>query len=318
MSETTARLNYGAVDAQDDRARLVRYLERVHELPDVRAYKARSIERLELRAGLSVLDVGCGTGEDALALVSRVTGAGRVMAVDLSRAMLTEVRGKRPAHERTIDTVCASVTALPFPNGQWHRVRADRVLQHVADPARALREMTRVLMPDGVLVVCDTDWDTLVLDHPDRDMTLAVTRARAQSVPSGAIGRELMRHCLDAGLHSVGVEATTLTFRDLTLAVTRARAQSVPSGAIGRELMRHCLDAGLHSVGVEATTLTFRDLTLADAVVGLRRAALDLAESNGAVLDRLADWLMTLEELNNRGRFLCAVSGFAAWGRKPR
>jgi SAM-dependent methyltransferase len=222
---------------------------------------------------MAVLDVGGGTGGDAMTLAARVTQTGRVLVVDLSRMLLAEARRKlRAAAATGIDLLCADVTALPFPNDSWDRVRADRVLQHVPDAAGAVREMTRVLKPEGVLVVCDVDWDTLVLDHPARETTRAVLRQRVQSAPSGTVGRALLRHCVDAGLHAVDAEATTFTFRDLSLA---------------------------------------------DPIVGLRQAALALAESNATDLDELAEWLTTMEELDRRGRFFCAVTGFAAWGRKP-
>jgi ubiquinone/menaquinone biosynthesis C-methylase UbiE len=270
MDDSSRGLRYDAVDRQDDRATLVRYLEGLHALPDVRAYKRRTLERLQVEPGSIVVDVGCGTGEDAFALTRAVGPAGRVLAVDLSRTMLREVRRKRESHG-VIDVACASVLALPFADASCDRCRADRVLQHVADGAHAVADMTRILRPGGRLLVCDTDWDTLIVDHPAPEMTRAV-----------------LRRC----------------------------AQSMTNGAIGRQVARHCADAGLRDVGVEAMTLIFRDLELADPVVGLRRAALDLAEHGDVDLNDLADWLARLEDLQRRGQFFCAVTGFAAWGTR--
>jgi ubiquinone/menaquinone biosynthesis C-methylase UbiE len=280
-------LRFDAVDRQDDRESLVRYLEGLHALTDVRAYKSRTLDRLQLSTGVTVLDVGCGAGEDSLALAHAVGSTGRVLAVDLSQTMLREVHQKRTKRTSSvathgddsepatapaaIDATCASVLALPFENASVDRCRADRVLQHVSDAARAIGEMTRVLRPGGILLVCDTDWDTLVVDHPDRDTTRAV-----------------LRWC----------------------------AQAMTNGAIGRALARHCLDAGLRNVGVDAMTMIFRDLELADAVVGLRRAVLALAQHPEADLDALASWLTELEDLQRRGRCFCAVTGFAAWGTR--
>jgi ubiquinone/menaquinone biosynthesis C-methylase UbiE len=282
MLDSTRGLRFDAVDRQDDRASLVRYLEGLHALPDVRAYKTRTCDRLRLAAGATVLEIGCGTGEDALTLARAVGSTGRVFAVDPSRTMLREAREKGAAAAAThrhlgagapgiVDVVCASVLALPFGDASCDGCRADRVLQHVTNPAQAVAEMARVLRPDGVLLVCDTDWDTLAVDHPARDMT-----------------RTVLRRC----------------------------AQSMTNGTIGRELARHCANAGLRDIGVEGMTLIFRDLELADAVVGLRRAALALAESGEVDLDDLADWLSQLEDLQSRGRYFCAVTGFAAWGTR--
>jgi ubiquinone/menaquinone biosynthesis C-methylase UbiE len=278
MPDNSRGLRYDDVDRQDDRASLVRYLAALHALPDVRAYKARTLERLQLGSGLTVLDVGCGTGEDALSLARAVGSEGRVLAVDLSRTMLQAVRRRHRAAapdgesgQEAIRLACAGVLALPFADSSCDRCRADRVLQHVADGAQAVAEMTRVLRPGGLLLVCDTDWDTLIVDHPAQEMTRAV-----------------LRRC----------------------------ARSMTNGTIGRQLPRHCADAGLRDVGVEALTLIFRDLELADTVVGLRQATLGLAESGDVDLDDLAGWLTQLEELQQRRRFFCAVTGFAAWGTR--
>lgn len=271
MPDVSRGLRYDDVDRQRDPASLLRYLRELHALPAVRAYKARSLERLCLAPGLTVLDVGCGTGEDARTLAAAVGPRGRVLAVDLSRTMLQAARDAMHADGHRVDVVCAGVLDLPFPGGVCDRCRADRVLQHVADAAGAVVEMTRVLRPGGVLVVCDTDWDTLVVDHPATDTTHAVLRGRASSVPSGRVGRELVRLFADAALAHIDVEAWTLTFRHLDVA---------------------------------------------DAVVGLRQAALDLAEAEAVPLDDLAEWLLRLETLDRQGRFFCAVTGYAAWGTK--
>jgi ubiquinone/menaquinone biosynthesis C-methylase UbiE len=64
------------------------------------------------------------------------------------------------------------------------------VLQHVADPLRALGEIRRVLRPGGRLVMGEPDWDSLAIDHPDDDLARAYTRhASAGSSPGGPSSR---------------------------------------------------------------------------------------------------------------------------------
>ncbi|MGH2415986.1 MAG: methyltransferase domain-containing protein, partial [Microcystaceae cyanobacterium] len=53
-------------------------------------YKPKTFEQMHLVAGASVLEVGCGTGEEAIALAKRVGHTGKVTAVDRSRAMLNQ------------------------------------------------------------------------------------------------------------------------------------------------------------------------------------------------------------------------------------
>src|SRR5262249_49484871 len=56
--------------------------------------------------------------------------------------------------------------ALPFADGAFGGVRADRVVQHLAEPERALDELVRVTRPGGRVVVVDPDQETLVIHVP--------------------------------------------------------------------------------------------------------------------------------------------------------
>jgi ubiquinone/menaquinone biosynthesis C-methylase UbiE len=96
--------------------------------------------------GQRVLDVGCGTGLLARALVER--GA-RVWGVDPSEEMLQQARantgGKVPLKR-------ARAEALPFKNG-WFDRAVFRLVVHLLDRAQAFEESARVLAPSGRIVV---------------------------------------------------------------------------------------------------------------------------------------------------------------------
>ena len=107
----------------------------------VRAATVR--ERTEdRRKDLSVLDAGCGTGGNLLAL-SRF---GRVYGVDYSPLALRFCRERRLR-----DTARASVTHIPFRDARFDLVTSFEVLYHaaVADDVAAMREVYRVLVPGG-------------------------------------------------------------------------------------------------------------------------------------------------------------------------
>jgi SAM-dependent methyltransferase len=93
----------------------------------------------------SLLDAGCGTGENLVRLGARHATVGIDLApaaVDFCRA-----RGQR--------VVRGSVLSLPFRDGGFDRVTSFDVLYHrwVEDDAAAVRELARVLRPGGVLLV---------------------------------------------------------------------------------------------------------------------------------------------------------------------
>ena len=96
-------------------------------------------------AGLTVADVGCGTGRHALRLAA--AGA-RVTALDFSPGMLAVAQAK-PGAER-VRFMRHDVTApLPFENGTIDRVLCCLVLEHVVDLTGLCRELGRVCAPRG-------------------------------------------------------------------------------------------------------------------------------------------------------------------------
>jgi ubiquinone/menaquinone biosynthesis C-methylase UbiE len=105
-----------------------------------------------LRSGGNVLDVGCGTGS-VLAHVraeARLRGrrVGRTVGVDLAEGMAARA-GRRSA----VRPVVGDAMALPFIDQYFDVVIAADVMQFVADPARTVRELFRVTMPGGTIVI---------------------------------------------------------------------------------------------------------------------------------------------------------------------
>jgi len=115
-------------------------------------------DRLDLRPGMTVLDLGCGEGRHAFEAFRR--GA-RVVAVDWGRHEVETTKrwlgaiaeaGEAPESAR-FEVVRGDLTALPFPDGSVDRVIASEVLEHIPDDATAIAEIARVLTPGGRVAV---------------------------------------------------------------------------------------------------------------------------------------------------------------------
>ncbi|WP_343575369.1 methyltransferase domain-containing protein [Mycobacterium sp.] len=159
-----------------------------------------------LRPGSSLLDVGCGPGTITVDLAARIA-PGHVTAVEITASSLDLARAEAQAHGRSnIEFVTSDVHALVFPDDTFDVVHAHQVLQHVADPVQALREMRRVCKPGGVVAARDADYAGFIW-HPqlpalDRWMTLYSEAARANGGEPDA-GRRLLSWTQHAGFDDV-------------------------------------------------------------------------------------------------------------------
>jgi SAM-dependent methyltransferase len=108
-----------------------------------------------LRAGYSVLDVGCGPGAITRGIAEAVGPHGRVVGVDLTRRMIAEARATHAGVPGLTFDVC-DVYDLPYRD-EFDIVTAARVLQWLARPLDALRRMVRAAKRGGRVVVLDYD-----------------------------------------------------------------------------------------------------------------------------------------------------------------
>jgi len=111
-----------------------------------------------ISAGQSILDVGCGPGTITADLADRVS-PGTVTAVEITAEALA-IAQDEIARRGTpnVRFAVADVHALDFPDNTFDVVHAHQVLQHVADPVLALREMRRVCKPGSVVAARDGDY----------------------------------------------------------------------------------------------------------------------------------------------------------------
>ena len=158
MSQQSGGSNFRNTDFSDiDRANrpqeMVRQQSALNSVGEVQAYKRRMVELLAPQAGDRLLDAGCGSGADVLALAPFVGPHGRVVGVDRAEVMVAQARERAAGTDLPVEFLIGDILRLDFPDASFDGCRADRVLHHLDDPPRALAELVRVARPGGLIAI---------------------------------------------------------------------------------------------------------------------------------------------------------------------
>lgn len=168
-----------------------------------------------LVTGATLLDVGCGPGTITIDMAARVA-PGTVIGIDAGLDVIEKASAAGVASG--LDNVSFAVGngySLDFPDNSFDIVHAHQVLQHLTDPVAALKEMRRVVKPDGVVAVRDADYHGMFwapqLPVLDRWMEIYQCVARANDAEPDA-GRFLLGWAQEAGFESITPSADTWCF----------------------------------------------------------------------------------------------------------
>jgi ubiquinone/menaquinone biosynthesis C-methylase UbiE len=108
------------------------------------------VEAAQVRPGMRVLDIACGTGEPAISLAARLAGNGEVTGVDLAVAPLTIAEERAAQRGLTnVNFQQADAHHLAFSDNSFDCITSRLGVMFFSDLPRALSEMHRVLKPGG-------------------------------------------------------------------------------------------------------------------------------------------------------------------------
>lgn len=164
-----------------------------------------------LSAGMHLLDVGCGPGTLTADLASRVA---RVTAVENTATVLDIARAEM-ADRTNVSYVVTDAHRLDFADDTFDVVHAHQVLQHLADPVQALREMRRVCKPGGVVSVRDSDYLGFVWYPENASFDEWMRLYQEAAIANGGepqAGRRLLAWARQAGFDDVTASSSTWCF----------------------------------------------------------------------------------------------------------
>lgn len=150
-----------------------------------RDLRDRIVARAAIGPGDSVVDLGAGTGLLSLLAADE---ARRVWAVDVSDRMCDYLATKaRSAGLDNVETVTSSIVSLPLVDSSAHAVISNYCFHHLTDAEKliALREVRRVLVPGGRLVIGDMMFSPTRLDRRSRAVVKDKMLAMIRKGPAG-------------------------------------------------------------------------------------------------------------------------------------
>jgi SAM-dependent methyltransferase len=169
-----------------------------------------------LQPGERVLDVACGTGVVTRLAAPAVGATGQVTGVDINAAMLAVARSQAPPSGAAITWVEGNAMAMDFADASFDVILCQQGLQFFPDKAAALREMHRVLVPSGRVVLSvwksAGPYNVAVADALEHHVGVeAATSFRASRVVPDA--KALYRLLIEAEFTAVEIRPSTMTIR---------------------------------------------------------------------------------------------------------
>ncbi len=145
------------------------YYDSIYKLMPYRKLLWDTYQALELEPEMRVLDAGCGSGNLEHFMGTKPHPPVRIDAVDFSPGMLARAQRKCADLDYVTFSQADLTGRLPFEDNTFDRVVSVHVLYALKDQEATVRELLRVLKPDGKLVIANPAPDfsapPLVLDH---------------------------------------------------------------------------------------------------------------------------------------------------------
>jgi ubiquinone/menaquinone biosynthesis C-methylase UbiE len=184
-------------------------IEKLATILEIRGAQPRQTKMREacfnaagLKKGMSVVEIGCGTGVVTREL-ARISGRdGRVVGIDVSPALLNYARGRTVPAGVAIDYRVGDAYHLDFADQSFDASCSITLLAHLENLGRVVEEMVRVTK--STVMLLDQDYQTLVFENSNTALTRKILQHGADyNVLDGWCGRKLPGLLVRHGLYNV-------------------------------------------------------------------------------------------------------------------
>jgi len=214
-------------------------------------------------AGATVLEAGCGVGAQTVTLAARSPEA-RITSVDISEESVAAARRRvQEAGLANVELRRADMLDPPFEPRSFDHLFVCFVLEHMPEPAAALRRLAELVRPGGTVTVIEGDHGSAYF-HPDstaaRDAIDCQVQLQAGAGGDALIGRRVYPLMVEAGLADVRVSPRMVyvdaSRPDLVEGFTRRTFTAMVEGVREQALEAGLIEAARFDAGVRALNRT--------------------------------------------------------------
>jgi len=205
-------MSFNRIDETENPGEFIAFLDIAARNKGIIAMKRRTYELLDARDGQRILELGCGTGDDARKIAEKISPAGSLIAVDKSKALIDEARSRSRQKNDSVEFIVGDATNLDLESATFDACRIERTLIHISEPAAAMSEIVRVLRTGGSLVAYEPDLEAYVIDSSYRELTRRILKFWYSQLQCGWIARHLPTLFKDNGLVNIKVEPQTMIY----------------------------------------------------------------------------------------------------------
>jgi len=180
-------------------------LEKSYQLPEIVRQRQHTLNKLSVKRGEKILDVGCGVGFLSYEIALQTGDSGRVSGIDQNSEMIRHAN-KRCENLRNTEFSEANANDLPFPEESFDAACCTQVLLYVNDVAQVISEIKKVLKPAGRIIIVETDWRGVVLNSDYDSITRKIFSAWDAAVPSPNLPVRLAPLLVENGFCNIDVE----------------------------------------------------------------------------------------------------------------
>lgn len=157
--------------------------------------------------GGTIVDLGCGSGQDVLNM-SHMFHANKLefLGIDHDPEMIA-AGNNAIKDEDNVKFLVSNVLEVPLPHTAVDGVRMERLVQHVSDPISLFQETRRILKDQGVIVIVESDWNSLSFYNGDSSTTDKLNQyLTGKKVNNGKAAQSLSAYLMESGFSEIAIE----------------------------------------------------------------------------------------------------------------